>query len=170
MIFHLLGIPFSSMKFALIIHRFWKGCWYHFWCFFDTFTVRACNLPNHQKHMCLQWISMLLQFRETWFVMIFLIFFVTSFGIIFLWVLGSILAPFWLPFGIKFHVFGWSFWGWIFVSICYWFLIKEFSKSKRTVSSASLPFRILFPHTCTFYWRKTYKCQKPLFPICFSTN
>ena len=72
--------------------------------FVDTFPVRTSNLLKHQKTLVLQWISMFLPFRETWFLMIFLIFFVTSFGIDFRWVWAWILAPFWDPFGIKFHV------------------------------------------------------------------
>jgi hypothetical protein len=51
--------------------------------FFDTFTIRTCNLLNHQKPLFFQWISMILLFRETWFLMIFLIFSVTSFSIYF---------------------------------------------------------------------------------------
>ena len=59
------------------------GFWSHFWCFFQTFTIRTCNLLNHQKPLFFQWISMILLFRETWFLMIFLIFSVTSFSIYF---------------------------------------------------------------------------------------
>ena len=94
----------------------------------------------------------------------FLFYFVTSFGIAFWWLLVSILAPFWDPFCIKFHVFGCSFFfWWICESICYWSLIDFWSKtvstSRRGITFVSVP----FPHTCTFYWRKTYKCQKPFF-------
>ena len=44
--------------------------------------------------------------QTTLFLMIFLILFVTSFGIIFWWVLASILPSCWKPFGINCHVSG----------------------------------------------------------------
>ena len=73
MICYVLGVPFSSIKFLMFFHRFWNGFWSHFWCFFDTFTVGTCNLLNHPKHLFLQWISMILPSRETWFLMFFMI-------------------------------------------------------------------------------------------------
>ena len=78
---------------------------------FDTFFVRARNLLNLQKHVFLQWIWTILPFRETWILMIFMIFFVTTCGIDFQWVWASILIPFWHPLGIKLNVFWWSFFG-----------------------------------------------------------
>ena len=33
----------------LIFHWISDGFWSHFWCFFNTFTIRTCNLLNHQK-------------------------------------------------------------------------------------------------------------------------
>ena len=66
-----------------VFHWISDGFWSHFWCFFNTFTIRTCNLLNHQKHLYFQWISMILLFRETWFLMIFLILSVTSFSIYF---------------------------------------------------------------------------------------
>ncbi len=39
--------------------------------------------------------------------------------------------------------------------------------SVMTQSLSHASFRIFFPHTCTFYFRKTYKCQKPRFPTFF---
>ena len=90
---------FSSMFFVSIFNLFSDGFWSHFWCFFDTFTVRTCNLLNHQKHLFFQWITMILLFKETWFLMILLIFSVTSFGIYFWWVLASILVPKWSNIG-----------------------------------------------------------------------
>ena len=165
MIFILLGIPFSSMKFVSIVQRFCDGFWSHVWCFFDTFLVRTCNLLNHQKHLFFQWISMILHLREKLFLMIFLIFFVTSFGIDFWWVLVSILAPFWDPCGINFYVFWWAFFGWIVESMFDRFVIKMGSTNWFVYGDGTLFFRSLFPHTCTFYQRKTYKCQKP----CFAT-
>ena len=59
-------------------------CWSHFRCFFHTFTIRTCNLLKHQKPLFFQWMSMNLLFRETWFLMIFMIFSVTNFNIYFL--------------------------------------------------------------------------------------
>ena len=71
---------------------FWSIChwisdwfWSHFWCFFDTFTIRTCNLLNHKKPFFVQWVSMILLFKKTWCLMIFLIFSVTSFSIYFFW-------------------------------------------------------------------------------------
>ena len=78
-VFHNFGITFSSIVSASIFHEFGNGFWFHFWCSFDTRTVRTCNLLNHQKHVFLQ--SMVLPFRETWFLMIFMIFPVTCFCI-----------------------------------------------------------------------------------------
>jgi hypothetical protein len=79
--FSYIGSLFSSMFFVSIFHWISDGIWSHFWCFFDTFTVRTCNLLNHRKPLFFQWISMILLFRETWIFMIFLFFFDTSFGI-----------------------------------------------------------------------------------------
>ena len=170
MIVNVFGIPFSSMKFVLIVHRFWDGFGLNFWCFFDTFSVCTCNLLNHQKHLFYHdFQGFYLPFRETWFLMFFLIFFVTCFGIDFWWVLASILAPFWDPFGFKFNVFWWSCFWWIFGSIVDRLLIKNRSRIKTMSSCASLPFRILFPRTCSFCQRKTCKRQKQGFPI-FSNN
>ena len=66
-----------------MFHWISDWCWSHFWCFFNTFSIRTYNLLNHQKHLYFQWISMILLFRETLFLMIFLIFSVTSFSIYF---------------------------------------------------------------------------------------
>ena len=71
------------MMFLSIFHWISVGFWYHFWCFFHTFTIRTCNPLNHQKALFFQWISMILLFRETWFLMIFMIFSVTNFNIYF---------------------------------------------------------------------------------------
>ena len=109
MIFHILATPFSSMIFVSVF----EWVWVSFLMFYDTFLVRTCNILNHKKTLFVQWISMILPFRETWFFIIFLIFSVTSFGIGFWWLLVSILDPFWDPFGIKFHVFCWSFFWWV---------------------------------------------------------
>ena len=51
MIFCNVCITFSNMKFVSMCHRFWDGFWYIFWCFFDTFTLRTCNLLKHKKHV-----------------------------------------------------------------------------------------------------------------------
>ena len=109
---------FSSIFVCIDFHRFGTGFWYQLWCFFDTFSVRARNLLNLQKHLVLQSMTMTLPFWETWLFIIFMTMFVTSFGIDFWWVLASILVPFWHPFVIKFNVFWWYFvwwfWGWCF--------------------------------------------------------
>ena len=74
---------------------------------------------------------MILPLRETSFLMMFMIFFATSFGIDCWWVLASILAPFWNPFGIKFHVFGWLIFWWFFKLIFHgkwspkWMILKR---------------------------------------------
>lgn len=93
------------------------------------------------------------------------IFFITSLGIDFKWLLVSISAPCWYAFVIKFHVFWWSFFLWFVESILDWFLIIFDQKWFQRVGAGSLVFRSLFRHTCTFYHCKTYKCQNPLFPI-----
>ena len=46
MIFYVFRITFR----ASILHWFWNALWYHFWCFVDTFSVRARNLLNLQKN------------------------------------------------------------------------------------------------------------------------
>ena len=76
---------------------------------FDDFSCSRMQSSKPSKTFVFQWISMILLFRETWCLMNFLIFSDTSFGIYFWWVLASILAPVWDRFGIKLHVFGWSF-------------------------------------------------------------
>ena len=95
MMFHLLATTFPSMIYVSFIHRFSNRCWYHF----DTIPFSTCAFLNHQKHLFLLRISMILQFWETWFLMIFVILFVASFGIDFWWasvsILGSILGPLW---------------------------------------------------------------------------
>ena len=71
------------MIFWSILHWISDGFWSHFWCFFDTFNISTCNLLNHQEPLFFKRISMILLFRETWFLMIFLIFSVTSFSMYF---------------------------------------------------------------------------------------
>ena len=89
------GFIFGSLFWWVFI--FWYSFFEHVFCidfslnfgwilvsfliFFDTFTTRTCNLLNHQKPLFFLWISMILLFRDTWFLMIFLIFSVTSFSI-----------------------------------------------------------------------------------------
>ena len=46
MIVYVFCLTFSSIDSALIVHRFRDGFWYHVWCLFDTFSVRAGNLLN----------------------------------------------------------------------------------------------------------------------------
>ena len=163
-------IPFSSMRFVSIDHRFGNGFGSQFWCLFDTFTVPTYNLLNHQKHWFSQWISMILPSRETWVLMIFMIFFVTSFCIDLWWVVASFWVPFWVPFGIKFTVLWWSFFLWFFELICYRLCTKLAPKSRRMVPSifgfCSWP----VPAQLHLYCSKTYKCQKPRFPTFLKTT
>ena len=63
------------------------------------------KLVFEQQYGVLRSKSRFYPFRKTWIFMIFLIFFDTSFGIDFWWVLASISAPFWEPFAIIFNVF-----------------------------------------------------------------
>ena len=69
-------ITFSSMVSVSIFH--WFGC--AFWCnfgrTFDISRVRARNLQNLQIWWPLRGIRVLVHMRKTWFVMIFLVFFV----------------------------------------------------------------------------------------------
>ena len=39
----------TNMIFWSIFHWISDGFWSHFWCFFHTFTIRTCNLLNHQN-------------------------------------------------------------------------------------------------------------------------
>ena len=135
------------------------GFWYHFWCFSDTFTVRICNLLNRQKPLFFQWISMISLFREIWFLMISLIFFDTSSGIDFWSVLASISASFWEPVTIIFMFFRHLFLHRFFID----FLVGNGTKMCPRLNLAASPFGIFFDHTCTFYRRNTYKCQKQFF-------
>ena len=59
--------------------------------------------------------------------------------------------PFWMPFWMPF-----------FDSP-----LKMAPKKVWQVMWVATLFSVLFPNTCTFYVRKTYKCQKLLFPIRF---
>ena len=47
------------------------------------------------------------------------------------------------------------------------FATKTAPKSRGCYPLFYILFRDLFPHTSTFYRRKTYKCQKPCFPTFF---
>ena len=51
--------------------------------------------------------------------------FVTNCGIVFWLIWASMLTPFAHPFGIQFHVLGWSIWGIVFDVICWQMLIKR---------------------------------------------
>ena len=128
---YLLATPFSSMKFVLIFHRCSDGFGSHVWCFFDTTPVRTCNLLNHQK-------LLILPFREIRFLMIFLILFVTSFGIDCWWVLVLVLVPFWDPSGIKLH--GDRF----FDKVVNLFFIDCWSKWLQKIVRAVTPFHSFF--------------------------
>ena len=60
-----------------------------------------------------------------------------------------------------------------FVIVCWWFVESMFyrlctklaPKRSGRYRRCSVLVRILLPHTCTFYLRKTYKCPKSCFPI-----
>jgi hypothetical protein len=138
--FSYFGSLFSSMFFVSIFHWISDGFWYHFWCFFGTFTIRTCNFLNHQKPLFSPWISMISLLRETWFLMISLIFFDTFSWIDFWCVLGSISAPFWEPFTIIFHVFSTLF----FASIFDWLFDGKLSNNDSKNRSRYPPFRSLF--------------------------
>ena len=89
------------------MHCIFIGLGIYFRIFFVWYLLRSRTQSlNLQKHLCLHWISMVLQFRETWFLIMFMICFVTCFGIDFWWDLVSMLVPFWHQFCIKFYVFG----------------------------------------------------------------
>ena len=114
MIFYLFWYPLFEHEICIDCSSIW-GCILVSFLMFFWILQRAHMQPSKpSKIFVLQWIPMILPFRETWFLMIFPIFFVTSFGIDSWWVLVSILLPFWNPFGINFHVLGWSFSEWFF--------------------------------------------------------
>ena len=72
---------------------------------FNNFCACARNLYNIQKQLFLQWVCMFLHIRKTWFLMVFIMFFATNFGIGFWSLWASVLAPLWHPFGIHWHPF-----------------------------------------------------------------
>ena len=134
-------------------------CWY---------LSRSHMQPSKtSKTFVLQCISMFLPFTEKCCLMLFLIFFRYQFvhwcSMSFCIDFDSLLGPF----GIKFFICWWSFFWWNFESICYRFCTKLAPKRSEWYRLFSVIFRILFPHTCTFYLRQTYKCQKPRFPTFF---
>ena len=83
-------------------------------------------------------------FSKTWFFMIFLIFFDTCFGIDFWWVLASILAPFWKPFRIKFHVFGALIFTLFLEWICNGKRLPKWPQTSKMRTPFWQPFRDLF--------------------------
>ena len=91
-----------------------------------------------------------------------MIFFVTSFGNDFWWDWASMLDPCWHPFGIKFRVFGVVVFLMVLLINC-WSTFDQ--KRIQQVRDGTPRFRDLLAHTSTFYIGKTYKCQKPHFPI-----
>ena len=152
----------KSINVALIAHRFGDGFGYDFWCFCDTFSVRTRNLLNLQRHLLLQWIWMILPFRETLFW-----WFSWSFS---LPTLAMIFDEFWHRFCRHVGIYFWHpvpcfrvdrfilmIWG---ISILL-ILIKNASKKKMLGLSFFVTFRDICPHTSTFYVGKTYKYQKP---------
>ena len=185
--FHLLGIPFSSMIFVSIFHIFSDGFWSHFWCSFDTFSrsrvqpskpsktfvffIMHFNDSNIQRNMIFDDFHDL--FRYKFWPWIFM-----SFGIVF----GSILEPLWHQISC------------FLVIVCVddvlnRFLITFDQKWLQKVEDVTLTFRSFFVtcfrtvvpftvvrhtsainhvfqlfkklkeliHTCTFYQRKTNK-------------
>ena len=163
--FHLLATSFSSMICVSICHLFWDGFWSHFWWLFDTFPVRTCNHLNHQKHLfCneFQWFCHS-EKHDFWWVS--WSFSLPLFALISDEFWYRFWLSFWIPLASNSMFFCWSFFWWIVESIFNWFLIRIGSKSKMTSSEASVSFRILFLHTCTFYVRKTYKCAMTVFTI-----
>ena len=109
----------KNMICVSIFHWISDGFWSHFWCFFDTFTIRTCNLLNDQKHLFFQWFSMVYYSEKHVFLWFSWSFTLQVLTFIFEWVLALNLAPFWDPFGINFHVFGWSFFWWFFESFLF---------------------------------------------------
>ena len=116
------------------------------------YLFHSCTQPTkHSKPLFFKWIQMILQFRKTWFLMISMIFSVTSFGIDFWWVLAPIVGPFWHPFWFKLGVFLIHFFGLYFGSEFCWVWIKVVPKDVPFVSPFWVLFCDLCPHTCTFY-------------------
>ena len=70
------------------------------WAFF-LLRMQPATCKTFRNPLFLQWIYMFLHTRNAWF---FMILFATCFGIAFWWVLASMLAPFWYPFGFKFNI------------------------------------------------------------------
>ena len=161
MIFHFLATPFSSLIFVSIIHWFSAGFCFHFWCVVDTFPVRTCNLLNHQNtyfqmifnDFALQRIKIFDYFPDL-FDYQFWYWFWMSFGINF----GSNLGFLW-------HQVSCLFGDRFFDEFLHRFLIQIRPNNWFFLDDRTLYFRILFPHTCTFYHCKTYECQKPAFPL-----
>ena len=106
---------------------------------------------------------MVLPFRETWFSWCWW-FSLYNFGIAFRRVWASIWDLFWTPLASK-SMFQGSFF-FFDDSVDRNFSILE--KTTPTLREHGPPFsklfRHLFPHTCTYYIGKTYKCQKQPFP------
>ena len=143
------------MKFVSIVHLFWDGCLFHFWCFrwylyrshmqpakpskpigftanVNDFTLqRNMNFDDdlHEPFRYKFW---------HWFSMS----------------LASIWAPFWDPSGIKFHVLVW-----FFESFFSHYCPTMVPKSGRGYRPFSVFFRDLFPQTSSFYVCKIYKCH-----------
>ena len=92
--------------------------------FFNDFPVEVPTLQNLQIRWPLQWICMLLQFRQSWFLMILMIFPDTIFGIVFWCVLASISLPFWHPSCIIFHLVSGLIFEWIVDGLFYRCWIK----------------------------------------------
>ena len=162
MIFHVLGIPFSSMKLVSIFIDFGMDVGLTFDVFFDTFSIRVRNVLNLQNHCFyyeFQWFDSLEKYDFWWCSW--------SFST---HVVALIFDEFWHRFRLHFgnllaSIF--IFWGdrfnWLFII----FFIKMAPKSRECITPFSVLFRDLFPHTSTFYNGKTYKCQKPCFPTFF---
>ena len=73
---------------------------------------------------------------------------------------GSLLGPLWHQIPCF-----WMIVFWLILSPCFldcW--SRKGSKKRGCMIRFSVRFRIILPHTCTFYKRKTYKWQKPYFP------
>ena len=164
MSFHLFATPFSSMIPVLFFHRFWDGFWYHFWCFCwylsrshmqpskpsktFVFTMNF-NVFTIQRNMIVDDFPDLFRYQFWhWFLM--------TFGIDF----GSILGPLWHQIPCFLVI--------VFLMNCWIDLLsivdQKCVRKSICVRRCTLLFRIIFPNTCTFHLRKTYKCQKLCFP------
>ena len=163
--------------------------------FVDTFSVRARNLLNFQKRLFLQWVYMIWPFRDTYCLMIFMIFFVT----ILAWIRYEFLHRYWFHFGtpLSNNSMFWGdnllddvgdgafinfeqkwlpkidAWGWgaatpfssPFSRKLVHFTLVRLSSARNRFPNFSTNNNKLSIHTCAFYPSKTDKCAVTVFAI-----